>query len=78
MRACCWSGHRRPSSVSRSLSQVVSFAARVRAIYSALVDDNATVDCFLEHQLTDPLFSIKMRPDVDLWLFLLSAQSESE
>ncbi len=78
MGACCWSGCKRPSSVNRSGSQVASFAVRVRAIYSASVDDSATVGCFFEHQLTGPPFSIKMKPDFDLRLSLSPAQSESE
>ncbi len=78
MRACCWSGWRSPNSVSSRRSHVASFAASIRATYSALVDDNATVGCLLEYQLTGPLLSIKMKPEVDFWLSLSPSQSESE
>ena len=44
---------------------VASFAASIKATYSALVDDNVTVGCLLEHQLTGPLLSMKMKPEVD-------------
>lgn len=44
---------------------VASFAARVRAMYSASVDDNATVGCFFEHQLTGPPFNMKIKPEGD-------------
>ena len=64
--------------MSRSYSQVASFAASVRAIYSALVDEKATVGCLFEHQLIGPPLSIKMKPEVDFQLFLSPAQSESE
>ena len=49
----------------RSRSQVASLAASVKAMYSASVDDSATVDCRFEHQLTGPPFSINMKPEVD-------------
>ncbi len=66
------------SSVSSRQSQVASLAANVSAIYSASVEEGATVDCLLGHQLIGPLFSMKMKPDVDFRLFLLPAQFESE
>lgn len=44
-------------------SHVAFLAASVKAIYSALVDDKVMVNCFLEHQLTGPPFSIKMTPE---------------
>ena len=43
---------RRPSSVRRRRSQVASLAAKVSAMYSASVEDSATVACYLERQLT--------------------------
>lgn len=49
IRACYSSNCKRPSSVSRSRSQVASFAASVRAIYSVSVDDRVTVGCLFEH-----------------------------
>ena len=69
---------RRPSSVNNRSSHDASFAARVSAMYSASVDDNATVDGLWGYQLTGLLFSIKMKPDVDLRLSLSPAESESE
>lgn len=57
---------------------VASFVASVRAIYLVLIDNSIIVVCFLEHQLTVPLLSMKMKPEVDFWLFLLPAQSEFE
>ena len=78
MSACYLSGCRRLSLVRKSRNHVTSLAANVRAIYSAFVDDSATVDCLFEHQLTGPLFSMNIKPDVDFWLSLSPAQSESE
>lgn len=76
--ACYWSASNTPSFVKRSRRHVASLAARVSAIYSASVEDRATVACFLEHQLIGPPFSIKIKPDVDFRLSLSPAQSESE
>lgn len=79
IKTCCWLGCRRPSSVSRSYSQVASFAAGVKLMYSALVDhERATVGCLFEHQLTGPLLSMKIKSEVDFQLFLSPAQSELE
>lgn len=78
MKACCWSGCRKPSSVSSNHNHVASFAANVKAMYLASVDDRATVACFLEHQLTGPLFNMKMKPEIDLRLSLSPAQLGSE
>ena len=78
MRACCLSGWSSPSSIKSSRSHVASFAARVRVMYSASVDNRTIVDCFFEHQLTGPLLSMKIKPEVDFWLSLSPAQSESE
>ena len=61
-----------------SCNHVTSLAANVRAIYSALVDDSATIDCLFEHQLTGSLFSMNIKPDVDFRLFLSPAQLQSE
>ncbi len=68
----------RPISVSGSLSQVASFAARVNATYSASVDDKATVAYRLERQLTRSPFSMKMNLDVDFLVTWSPAKSESE
>lgn len=78
MRACRWSGWRGLNSVSSRRSHVASFAASVRAMYSASVDDKATMGCLLEHQLTGPPLSMKMKPEVDFQLSLSPAQSKSE
>ncbi len=78
MRVCCWSGCSTPSSVCKSLSQLASLAAKVRVIYSALLDDSATLGCLLEHQLTGPPFSMKMKLNGNFRLSLSPAQSESE
>ncbi len=78
MRACCGSGWRSPNSVNSRRSHVASFAAIVKVIYSASIDDKVTVGRLLEHKLTGPPLSIKMKPDVDFRLSLFPAQSESE
>lgn len=57
---------------------MASFAARVNATYSASVDDKAKIACLLEHQLTGPPFSMKMKPDVDFLVAWSPAQSELE
>lgn len=64
--------------MSNSRIHVASFAASVNAIYSALVDDRATVGYLLEHQLTGPPFSMKIKPEVDFRLSKSPAQFESE
>lgn len=78
IRAYYWLSYRKPSSVSSSRSHVVFFTTSVRAIYSVLVDNKATVGCFLEYQLTGSPFSIKIKSDIDFWLFSSLAQSELE
>lgn len=75
---CCWSKSRRLCSIRSNLSQVAYFAANVKVMYSALLEDNAIVACLFEHQLTGPLFSMKIYLNVNFGLFLSSAQSESE
>ena len=64
--------------MSNRRSHIASFAANVNAIYSAWVDNKATVGCLLEYQLTGPPFSIKMKPEVDFRLSRSPAQLESE
>ena len=78
MRVCYWSVYKRPSFVNRSQSQVASFIAKIRVIYSALVDNSAMVDCFFEHQLTGLPFKMKIKLNVDIQLSLFFAQLESE
>lgn len=69
---------KRPISVSSSLNQVASFAARANATYSAFVDEKATVACIFEHQLTGPPFCMKMKPNVNFLVTWSSALSESK
>lgn len=57
---------------------IASFAASINAMYSASVDNRATVGCLLEHQLTGPPFSMKMKPEVNFQLSKSPAQSESD
>ena len=57
---------------------MVSFAAKVSAMYSASVDDGATEICFFEHQLIGSLFIVKIRLKVDFLSTLSSVQSVSE
>lgn len=51
--------------MKKSRSQVASLAGRVKAMYLALVDDIATVDCCFEHQLTGAQFSMNIKPEVE-------------
>src|SRR3954452_8718863 len=55
----------KPSSLRKVRSQMASFVACVRAIYSASVDDSATVAWRLLLQLTTPPETRKMYPDVE-------------
>ena len=64
--------------MSSKQSHIASFATKVKAIYSALVNDNAIMACFFKQQLTGPPLSMKMMPEVDLQLFSSHAQSESK
>lgn len=58
--------------MSRKRGQVAFFVANVKAIYLALMEDWATVNCFLEHQLMKPLLSIKIKLNIDFRLSLFS------
>ena len=78
IKACCWLSYKKTSLVSGNWSHITSFAIKVRAIYSVLIDNYATIACFFEHQLTGPPLSMKIKPKVYLQLFLLPVQSESE
>lgn len=49
IKACSWSGYRRPSLVSSNYSHIAFFAANVNMMYLAFMDDKATVASFLEH-----------------------------
>ena len=64
--------------MKKSCSQVASLAARVKAMYLASADDSTTINCHFEHQLTGPLFSINIKPEVDFQLSLLLVQSQSK
>src|SRR3954467_2503695 len=55
----------KPSSLRNVRSQMASFVACVRAIYSASVDDSATVAWHLLLQLTTPPETRKIYPDVE-------------
>ena len=48
----------------RFLSQIASFAAWVRAMYSASVVDREMVSCHLDDHDTAPPLSIKTYPDM--------------
>lgn len=61
---------RSSSLARRSQSKVASFAAKVRAMYSVSIDDKVTVSCLFKHQLIGSPLSIKMKLEVDFWLFL--------
>lgn len=52
---------------------MVSFAANIKTIYLALVDEKANVGYFFEHKLIKPSLSIKIKPVVNFRLFLSSA-----
>lgn len=71
---CYQFDYRSPSFINKKQSPIAFLATNVRAIYLALVDNSAIVSCFFEHQLTGPLFSIKIKSFVDFWLSLSSAQ----
>ncbi len=45
--------------MSNRRSYIASLAASIKVIYSASVDDSATVGCFLDYQLIGSPFSIK-------------------
>ncbi len=47
------------------------FATRVSIIYSTSVNNKGIAAYFLEHQLTGPLFNIKINLDVDFFVTLL-------
>lgn len=51
--------------MSNKYSHIAFFAANVNTMYSASVDNRATMNCLLEYQLTELSFSIKMKSKVD-------------
>lgn len=78
IRTYCWLGCKRPSSISRSSSQVASFVTNVKAIYSILVDKRVNVSYLFKHQFTRSLLSMKMKLKIDFQLFISLASSKSE
>lgn len=58
--------------MSKKRGQVASFVANIKAIYLAMMEDWATVNCFLEHQLMRPLLNIKIKFNIDFRLSLFS------
>lgn len=78
MRAYYWLGCKKLSLVNSNHSHIASFAANIKAIYLASMDDKETVAYFLKHQLTGPPFSMKIKPEVNLQLFLSPTQLKSK
>lgn len=62
-----------PISINNNLIQVASFAAGVNATHPASIDDKTIVACFSEHQLTWPMFNMKIKPEVDFFAPYFSA-----
>ena len=56
-------------------NQMPSLATKVAAMYSALVEDNATVACFLFLHVMAPPAKVKTNPDVDRDVSLSPSQS---
>ena len=67
---CGW-----PMSASKHRSQMASFVACVAAMYSASVEDRATVTCHLDDQLTGHPLTRNVYPVVDLWSLWSPPQS---
>jgi len=63
---------------SRSLGYMISCMAGVAPMYSASVDESATIDWSLLLHETVPPFIIHMKPDVDHLVSTHPAQSESQ
>ena len=49
---------------------MTSFTARVRAIYSASIEERTTVGCHFKYELTGPPLSMKMKLEVDFQISL--------
>lgn len=65
----------KPSSMSRSLSHVASFATRVKPIYSVSINKNVTIAYLFKNQLKRLLLSINMKLELDFlmtWSLILS------
>lgn len=54
------------SLVKKKQSQVALFAASIKAIYLASIDNKATISCFFKYQLTGSSLNIKIKPNIDL------------
>lgn len=68
----------KPNLVSNSLNQVVFFAVSIKTTYLIFVNVKAIITCLLVYQLTNPLFSIKIKPKIDFFIMQLLVQSELE
>lgn len=68
----------RPFFVSNSLIHVTSLTGKVSIIYLTSINNKVTIICFLEYQLISPLFNMKINPNVDFLIILLSTPSELE
>lgn len=47
-------------------------------MYLAFIDKSTIVNYFVKQKLTKSCLNIKIKPDVDFWLFLLLALSKSK
>lgn len=57
-------------------SHITFFRARIRAIYSTLVENNTTIIYFFKYQYISLLFYMKIKLEFEFQLFLLLTQSE--
>lgn len=74
IRIYCLSSCRSLSFISSKCNQVTYYAANVKAIYSALIENTILIDCFLKHQYIRLLLSMKMNLNIDFRFFLILAQ----
>ena len=65
------------SSSKMDFSQSPSLATKVATIYSASLEDNATIDCFYVFQVMAPPLNVKRYLDVDREVSLSPPQSAS-
>ena len=66
------------SAVRKFHSQMICFVARVAAIYSASIDNKATMDCFFEvYEIALPPIR-NVYPEIDFWSISFKAQPASE
>lgn len=64
--------------MSNRRSHIISFAAKIRVIYSVSIDDDAIVSCFFEYQFIVSLLNMKIKPTVDFEYSLLPTEFKSE